>query len=555
MKLSYTILLLAFILVVDGSSAKADTFANTGSMTTPRVCHTATTLLNGKVLVTGGDRLVSAELYVQANESWTPTGQMSEARAAHTATLLSNGKVLVTGGGNDNGTLTSTELYDPATGTWSQTGSLRAARYNHSATMLKNGEVLLTGGWDSKLGISSVELYDPTTGRWKSAAKMKDARFAHQSTLLSDGSVLVTGGYGKSIGEFLSSAELYNPATNKWKSVKELGIARAEHTATLLPDGNVLVTGGGSNGERLASAEIYDPASGKWRATGPLKAARTHHTATLLANGKVLVVGGWNGNVISTGELYNPTPGNWNAAGSMLTARHMHAATLVDGGKVLVAGGQNSGRSLTGAELFEPSINNSIVQREPNEDVAPSQIQLPRPEAAPIPQVAVSNIDPLDLLAQEGSNMIAWVTSPLDVDIPDNFRANISLLREDLLDGHANGSASPEIYQSAVVLCDNLMACIDKKEKQQIDAKLRVAQAKQRSPLSNQALEARRNYLMSWPQYHREVRQREVLAEEKGDNTEVKASELELAWIETAGTLRKALDVKYSAYRAALRKK
>lgn len=185
----------------------------------------------------------------------------------------------------------------------------------------------------------------------------------------------------------------------------------------------------------------------------------------------------------------------------------------------------------------------------------PEENKKETPANKPIPEVEVSNTNPLDLLAQEGSNMIAWVTSPLDVDIPANFRANISLLREDLLDGHAKGSASPEIYQSAVELCDNLMACIDKKEKQQIDANLRFAQAKQRSPLSNQALEARRNYLMSWPQYSREVRQREVLAEEKADNTDVKASELELSWIETAGKLRKSLDVKYSAYRAALRKK
>lgn len=198
--------------------------------------------------------------------------------------------------------------------------------------------------------------------------------------------------------------------------------------------------------------------------------------------------------------------------------------------------------------------NKNLAENDPTEPETEKQQEV-APAIEPIPKVAASNINPLDLLTQEGSNMIAWVTSPLHVDIPDNFRANISLLREDLLDGHAKGSASPEIYQSAVELCNNLIVCIDMKEKQQIDAKLRVSQAKQRSPLSNQALEARRNYLMSWPQYHREVRQREVLAEKKADTTDVKASELELAWIETAGKLRRALDVKYSAYRAALRKK
>jgi hypothetical protein len=74
-------------------------------------------------------------------------------------------------------------------------------------------------------------------------------------------------------------------------------------------------------------------------------------------------------------------------------------------------------------------------RKKPEPDEQPEIPRLPQT----LPDAPLSNVDPLEIIAQEGSNMIAWVTSPLDVDIPDDFRANISLLREDLLDGHAKG--------------------------------------------------------------------------------------------------------------------
>jgi N-acetylneuraminic acid mutarotase len=84
--------------------------ALTATMTTPRAGHTATLLANGKVLITGGGILASAELYDLATGTFSAIGDMGTARSFHTATLLSNGKVLIAGGYN-GGALAGTELF------------------------------------------------------------------------------------------------------------------------------------------------------------------------------------------------------------------------------------------------------------------------------------------------------------------------------------------------------------------------------------------------------------------------------------------------------------
>lgn len=86
-------------------------------------------LLDGSVLVTGGASqvvdafipLASAELYDPSDGAWTATADMNEGRNDHTATLLLDGRVLVAGGSSDAGgcclgALASAELYHPGGG-------------------------------------------------------------------------------------------------------------------------------------------------------------------------------------------------------------------------------------------------------------------------------------------------------------------------------------------------------------------------------------------------------------------------------------------------------
>jgi len=87
----------------------------------------------------------SKRAFAQAvSPTWSFTGNLNEVRNGHTATRLLNGKVLVVGGAKchtENNIfvclyLNSAELYDPASGTWSYTGNLNTARADHTAALL-----------------------------------------------------------------------------------------------------------------------------------------------------------------------------------------------------------------------------------------------------------------------------------------------------------------------------------------------------------------------------------------------------------------------------------
>jgi hypothetical protein len=292
-------------------------WTTTGAMTEARYGYSATLLPDGEVLVAGGSAtivgsspfpLATAELYDPRTGAWTAIGSMATARTGHTATLLVDGKVLVAGGVAAFGDyiprspLASAELYDPGTKTWTAAAGMNEARDGHTATLLLDGKVLVVGGGNSP---ASAELYDSRGKTWTAVANLTEARSGYTATRLRDGRVLVAGGYGAG---WLASAELYDPATGLWTATGNMANPRAGHTATLLPDGKVLIAGGGGevtfNSDSIAAAELYDPRSETWTATGSMSLARRGHTATLLLDGRVLVVGG--GSAPASAELYAP---------------------------------------------------------------------------------------------------------------------------------------------------------------------------------------------------------------------------------------------------------
>ena len=176
--------------------------ATVEDMKQSRVGHSAVLISDKKVLITGGcnnskdDEMVcdtyldSAEIYDSTDDgTFTLTGNMTTARKDHTATVLVDGRVLIVGGTNGVEALATAEIYNPDTGNFSPISvAMKTARVNHTATLV-NGLVVIAGG-ESATGeiLNSVEIFDPSTDTFSLVDEpMSEKRTLHSAVLINDG--------------------------------------------------------------------------------------------------------------------------------------------------------------------------------------------------------------------------------------------------------------------------------------------------------------------------------------------------------------------------------
>lgn len=233
-----------------------------------RVQHTASLLGDGRVLIAGGWQgnqndfgffpSQTAEIYDPATQSFSPAGQMPDEAGLHTASVLLDGTVLVTGGfGNGCPSKgAGVAIFDPTSNSFSASVSLPERRAEHTATTLNDGRVLITGGQDpcavfgTPTGLvgqvtirHTAVVFDTATSSYSSERMMREPRSGHSATLLADGKVLVVG----------SMAELFDPATGSFAITGDPNVpSGGGRRATRLSDGRVLFIGSGS------AAEIYE---------------------------------------------------------------------------------------------------------------------------------------------------------------------------------------------------------------------------------------------------------------------------------------------------------
>lgn len=187
---------------------------------------------------------------------------------------------------------------------------------------------------------------------------------------------------------------------------------------------------------------------------------------------------------------------------------------------------------------------------------AKPSVPTPPPSAPLVPATVPASPAPpvIEVFSRESQNLMAWALSPLEQAVPPDIRQKLTYIREDLIDeGKTKPAFSLDAYRAAYYLCEDLLTALNERDQARVAAGYRAAQTAAAQPIGNQALDARRNYLMSWPQFDREQSQRNALSQQNQARTTVSGEAQKVVWANKVERLRVSLDAKYRSFRAAMR--
>ncbi|PWT99083.1 MAG: hypothetical protein C5B51_27915 [Terriglobia bacterium] len=186
-------------------------------LSSQRTDYALVILPDQRFLVAGGtdgeSTSAAIEIYDATTGAMTSAASMLEARRNFAATLLLDGRVLITGGNGVNGkALASTEIFDPASRRSVPGAPLAEPRAGHESYALPhNGNVLLLGGTNAQGVLGTSELYLPWGEKYPQSAPLNVARARETSAIAHPGALLVSGGTDRS--GYLASNEIYRFAT------------------------------------------------------------------------------------------------------------------------------------------------------------------------------------------------------------------------------------------------------------------------------------------------------------------------------------------------------
>jgi hypothetical protein len=354
---------------VDGEHVSRSTFAAVvartwtpgATMTGPRARHTATLLLDGRVLVAGGSHGTQqsayeprndAELYDPSKASFEPVGELRQARLAHTATLLRDGRVLIVGGlgpdttalgavdGSHTKALRSAELYDPRTQSFAEAPQPRNGRAFHTATLLPSGDVLLVGGAADAFGqavVGELEVYRTRLNRFESWGNAESAAFPHAAALMDDGSVLVAWPH-----DTQAKLELIDSSTGSISTADPVECGYARCALDLLAYRDPFVSSSVAITAPYWLAVVDPRVPGPW---GITRAVDEDGAPVRLSDSTVIGIVGQDVMLGSPygGIKYRSPLGYTESPGEDGLSKQWASATALPNGELLVAGGGNGG--------------------------------------------------------------------------------------------------------------------------------------------------------------------------------------------------------------------
>jgi hypothetical protein len=308
-----------------------------------RFGHTATTLLDGKILIVGGfnylGQLLPSEIFDPVTRSFSNIGSPHKNRLQHAASLLQDGRVLISGGNQNDGINAplESEIYDPSINHFSEVPEL-SFETGVSSTTLQDGRILLFNTSSNYPFESTSEIYNPISQQITQLSQKLPLVFAN---LLPNGSVFI-----QSWNPFsYPLPSTFNPESQQITSIANVKCTRADSASTVLPNGKILITAGEGflpSGDFCgAIAELIDPSQNNSQLYD-LPVYGEGSTLTLLSSGKVVAMG-WSAGISDMSQgttivVFDPETGSIDRQ-IRISWRYEHTASLLPDGNILILGG------------------------------------------------------------------------------------------------------------------------------------------------------------------------------------------------------------------------
>ena len=291
------------------------------------------------IIVAGGWRKTSVEMFNWRQKTWSPLKSMPNERSGATSFVYNN-HVIIAGGwsasvlGWSTGYLDDMirmnvdQSPDPST-PWSDCPISLPAMLDHHSSVVYGYQLIATGGYEGNQettsdGIYAVQLDPPYTV--EALSKMPEPREKHCTEIFDDSLLIVGGTTTGRYKDNLSSVVLYDIKKNECKQLSQLPY-EVSRMATVRWQDNIVVIGGvDKRGNPLNTVIIYNVETEQSNMLPPMRYKRNGCTAVVVGN-NIVVLGGHGEN--KSVESFNFERYSWEELPEMSEGRLNATAVVV----------------------------------------------------------------------------------------------------------------------------------------------------------------------------------------------------------------------------------
>ena len=288
------------------------------------------------IIVAGGVRNDSVEMFNWRQRTWSPLQSMPKKRRGATSFVYNN-QVVIAGGWCpfdevDNMITMNVDPRPDLSTHWGECAVKLPAKLACHSSVLCKDKLMVTGGYGENATsdkIHEVQIVPPYTV--KTLSRMPEPRRSHCTEIFDD-SLLILG--GKKTGhcrDNLSSVVLYDIKTNVCKQLAPLPY-EVSNMATVRWGNNVVVIGGiDKRGKALNTVIMYNVKTEQSHILPPITYKRYGCTAVVVEN-NIVVLGGYGEPeevIMKSVESFNFERYTWQELPEMFQGRWWHTAVVV----------------------------------------------------------------------------------------------------------------------------------------------------------------------------------------------------------------------------------